>query len=62
MKIGVLSIPDVLIIEPKILEDDRGFFESFNQLDFEKAANLFLRFVQENHYMSSRGVLRGLHF
>jgi len=63
MNITALSIPDVLIIEPKVFEDDRGFFfESFNQLDFEKVTNLFPRFVQENHSMSSRGVLRGLHY
>jgi len=63
MNITALSIPDVLMIEPKVFEDDRGFFfESFNQLDFEKATNLFPRFVQENHSMSSRGVLRGLHY
>ena len=46
MIIKALSIPDVLLIEPKVFNDDRGFFfESFNQLDFEKESNLFPKFV-----------------
>ena len=63
MRVTALSIPDVLLIEPKVFHDDRGFFfESFNQLDFEKATGLSPVFVQENYSSSSRAVLRGLHF
>ena len=57
------SIPDILILEPKIFEDNRGFFfESFNQRDFEEASGVVATFVQDNHSRSSRGVLRGLHY
>lgn len=57
------AIPDVLIFEPKVFEDDRGFFfESFNQREFAEACGLSLQFVQDNHSRSSRGVLRGLHY
>jgi dTDP-4-dehydrorhamnose 3,5-epimerase len=53
----------VLILEPQIFGDDRGFFfESFNQKDFEKATGFPTPFVQDNHSKSSQGVLRGLHF
>lgn len=63
MKITPLSIPDVLLIEPQIFVDDRGFFfESFNQAVFEKALNKKINFVQDNHSMSVKGVLRGLHY
>ena len=63
MKVTALSIPDILLIEPKIYEDNRGFFfESFNQEDFEKRTNLSPIFVQENHSRSIKGVLRGLHY
>ena len=63
MKVRPLSIPDVLLIEPNVYEDDRGFFfESFNQADFEKETNLSPIFVQENHSRSIKGVLRGLHY
>ena len=63
MKVTALSIPDVLLIEPKVYEDNRGFFfESFNKADFEKGANLSPIFVQENHSRSIKGVLRGLHY
>ena len=63
MKVTALSIPDILLIEPKVFRDDRGFFfESFNQEDFEKRANLAPIFVQENHSRSTKGVLRGLHY
>jgi dTDP-4-dehydrorhamnose 3,5-epimerase len=56
-------IPDVLVLTPKIFGDVRGFFfESFNQRDFDKATNLNLTFVQDNHSKSSHGVLRGLHY
>ena len=57
------AIPDVLILEPKVLGDSRGFFfESFNAQDFAQATGLKLNFVQDNHSRSSRGVLRGLHY
>ena len=63
MRVTALSIPDVLLIEPKVFYDDRGFFfESFNQLDFEKVTGLSPVFVQENYSRSIKGVLRGLHF
>jgi dTDP-4-dehydrorhamnose 3,5-epimerase len=58
-----LSIPDVLLIEPQIFNDERGFFfESHNQREFEKAINRKVAFVQDNHSKSSKGVLRGLHY
>jgi dTDP-4-dehydrorhamnose 3,5-epimerase len=57
------AIPDVLIIEPKIFGDDRGFFfESFNKNDFSKAVGRKITFVQDNHSLSKKGVLRGLHY
>ncbi|PKL99428.1 MAG: dTDP-4-dehydrorhamnose 3,5-epimerase, partial [Gammaproteobacteria bacterium HGW-Gammaproteobacteria-9] len=57
------SIPDVLIIEPKVFGDERGFFyESFNAAAFEAATGLKRQFVQDNHSKSQRGVLRGLHY
>jgi dTDP-4-dehydrorhamnose 3,5-epimerase len=63
MKVTQLSIPDVLLIEPKIFSDDRGFFfESFNQECFEKAIGQKINFVQDNHSKSVKGVLRGLHY
>tara|TARA_B100000586_G_scaffold143461_1_gene103911 strand:- start:204 stop:755 length:552 start_codon:yes stop_codon:yes gene_type:complete len=63
MKVRPLSIPDILLIEPKVFRDERGlFFESFNQADFEKETNLSPTFVQENHSRSNKGVLRGLHY
>ena len=63
MKVTALSIPDILLIEPKVFRDDRGFFfESFNQATFEKETNLSPTFVQENHSRSIKGVLRGLHY
>lgn len=56
-------IPDVLILEPKVYGDARGFFfESFNQNAFNQATGLNLSFVQDNHSRSSQGVLRGLHY
>jgi dTDP-4-dehydrorhamnose 3,5-epimerase len=58
-----LSIPDVVLFEPKVFGDERGFFyESFNARVFEKATGLKRNFVQDNHSRSSRGVLRGLHY
>ena len=56
-------IPDVLLLEPKLFSDDRGyFFESYNARDFRSATGLEIEFVQDNHSMSERGVLRGLHY
>ena len=63
MKVTSLSIPDLLLIEPKVFSDDRGlFFESFNQRTFEKETGLSPIFVQENYSKSTKGVLRGLHY
>lgn len=57
------EIPDVLIFEPKVFGDERGFFfESFNQKIFEEAVGRKVEFVQDNHSKSSKGVLRGLHY
>jgi dTDP-4-dehydrorhamnose 3,5-epimerase len=57
------SIPDVLMIEPKVFGDDRGwFFESFNGKDFSAAVGEKVCFVQDNHSSSKKGVLRGLHY
>ena len=57
------AIPDVLIIEPRVFGDDRGFFfESFNARAFEQATGLKREFVQDNHSKSARNVLRGLHY
>ncbi|EAX7089559.1 dTDP-4-dehydrorhamnose 3,5-epimerase, partial [Salmonella enterica] len=56
-------IPDVLIFEPKVFSDERGFFmESFNQKVFEEAVGRKIEFVQDNHSKSTKGVLRGLHY
>ena len=63
MKITPLDIPDVILLEPNLYEDERGFFyESFNQRDFIEATGASLNFVQDNHSKSKKGVLRGLHF
>jgi dTDP-4-dehydrorhamnose 3,5-epimerase len=63
MKVTSTSIPDVLIVEPKLFDDARGFFmESFNQLSFNQATGLDVTFVQDNHSRSAKGVLRGLHY
>ena len=63
MKVTALTIPDVLLIEPKVFYDDRGFFfESFNQIDFRKVTGLSPVFIQENYSRSFKAVLRGLHF
>jgi len=57
------AIPAVLIIEPKVFGDARGFFfESFNQRAFSQATGLDVNFVQDNHSRSAKGVLRGLHY
>ncbi len=63
MKVIPTEIPDVLIIEPKVFGDDRGFFyESFNQRQWQEATGLQTAFVQDNHSRSAKGVLRGLHY
>lgn len=63
MNVTPLSIPDVVLIEPNVFSDDRGsFFESFNQVQFEATLGRPLRFVQDNHSVSHRHVLRGLHY
>lgn len=63
MKVIDTRIPDVKIIEPTVFTDDRGFFyESFNQRKFEAAIGRSVSFVQDNHSLSTRGVLRGLHY
>jgi dTDP-4-dehydrorhamnose 3,5-epimerase len=63
MKVTPLSIPDVLLIEPKIFKDERGFFfESFNQKVFNSLTNTSIHFVQDNQVESVKGVLRGLHY
>ncbi|MDM8752542.1 dTDP-4-dehydrorhamnose 3,5-epimerase [Morganella morganii] len=63
MNISKTKIPDVLIIEPKVFGDERGFFyESYNHKNFEQAVGKEVNFVQDNHSKSTKGVLRGLHF
>lgn len=63
MKVTSTAIPDVLIFEPKVFGDDRGFFlESFNQKIFDEAVGRHADFVQDNHSRSTKGVLRGLHY
>ena len=58
-----LSIPDVVLMTPKVFGDERGFFmESFNQRVFEEITNIQIQFVQDNHSRSRQGVLRGLHY
>ncbi|MEM4989462.1 dTDP-4-dehydrorhamnose 3,5-epimerase [Collimonas sp. H4R21] len=63
MQIQATSIPDVLIFEPKVFGDDRGFFyESFNERRFTELSGVSSSFVQDNHSKSARNVLRGLHY
>lgn len=63
MKATPLAIPDVVLIEPKVSGDERGFFfESFNQTQFEAAVGKPVQFVQDNHSRSVKNVLRGLHY
>src|ERR1039458_315991 len=63
MKVAATAIPGLLLLEPTIHEDERGFFfESFNQKRFEYATGLNIRFVQDNHSRSVKRVLRGLHY
>lgn len=63
MKVTPLDIPEVILFEPRVFGDDRGFFfESFNQRQFEEAVGYAVHFVQDNHSKSTKGVLRGLHY
>jgi dTDP-4-dehydrorhamnose 3,5-epimerase len=63
MKFTPLAIPDVMVLEPKVFGDDRGFFfESFNHRQFEDAVGKSVQFVQDNHSRSAKNVLRGLHY
>ena len=63
MKAIPLTIPDIILFEPKVFGDDRGFFfESFNQNNFEEISGISTTFVQDNHSKSTKDVLRGLHY
>ncbi len=63
MKATRLEIPEVILFEPKVFGDERGFFyESFNQQTFNQLTGLNVQFVQDNHSKSQKGVLRGLHY
>ena len=63
MKVIETAIPDLLILEPKVFGDARGFFmESYNAKAFQDATGLDVNFVQDNHSRSGKGVLRGLHY
>ncbi|RJX20501.1 MAG: dTDP-4-dehydrorhamnose 3,5-epimerase [Desulfobulbus sp.] len=63
MKVIATALPDVLLIEPRVFGDDRGFFfESYNERQWQDKTGLQLRFVQHNHSRSARHVLRGLHY
>jgi dTDP-4-dehydrorhamnose 3,5-epimerase len=63
MQVVTTALPDVLILEPKVFGDERGFFfESFNARQFAEATGLHREFVQDNHSRSAKGVLRGLHY
>jgi dTDP-4-dehydrorhamnose 3,5-epimerase len=63
MRVTPTAIPDVLILEPKVFGDARGFFyESYNQKDFQDATGLNVEFVQDNHSRSAKNVLRGMHY
>jgi dTDP-4-dehydrorhamnose 3,5-epimerase len=63
MQVTPTPLPGVMIVEPKVFGDDRGFFfESFNQRAFDAAVGTHIEFVQDNHSRSMRGVLRGLHY
>jgi dTDP-4-dehydrorhamnose 3,5-epimerase len=63
MKVTQLAIPDLLLLEPQLFGDERGFFfESFNQRQFENAVGKVVHFVQDNHSRSTKNVLRGLHY
>ncbi len=63
MNVIPTKISGLLILEPKVFQDERGFFmESFNQASFNEAVGEEVVFVQDNHSKSSKGVLRGMHY
>jgi len=63
VKVSPTELPEVLLLEPRVFSDDRGFFfESWNARTFAEATGLTLNFVQDNHSFSRRGVLRGIHY
>ena len=63
LKVTPTRLPEVLVVEPKVFGDERGFFlESYNEAAFEAATGVGVKFVQDNHSRSARGVLRGLHY
>ena len=63
MNVMQTEIPDILVLEPKVFGDERGFFfESYNENAFRQATGLTVNFVQDNHSRSQKGVLRGLHY
>jgi dTDP-4-dehydrorhamnose 3,5-epimerase len=63
MQVTATALPEVLVLEPRVYGDERGFFlESYNRSAFRTATGLDVDFVQDNHSRSARGVLRGLHF
>jgi dTDP-4-dehydrorhamnose 3,5-epimerase len=63
IKVHQTPLEGVLVIEPKIFGDERGwFYESFNQAEFNAATGLDCQFVQDNHSLSKQGILRGLHY
>ena len=63
MKAIPLAVPDIILLEPRVFGDERGFFfESYNEQNFRQATGLNVSFVQDNHSKSSKNVLRGLHY
>lgn len=63
MQFEQLSLPGLILITPRVFEDDRGFFlERYNQQTFQEQGGINLSFVQDNHSQSTRGILRGLHY
>jgi dTDP-4-dehydrorhamnose 3,5-epimerase len=63
MLVIATPLPDLVLIEPRVFNDSRGFFyESFNERDFRVRTGVDVHFVQENHSLSARGVVRGLHY
>jgi dTDP-4-dehydrorhamnose 3,5-epimerase len=63
VKVTPTRLPEVLVVEARVFGDDRGFFmESWNQRDFDEAVGQAVRFVQDNHSKSAKGVLRGMHY
>jgi dTDP-4-dehydrorhamnose 3,5-epimerase len=63
MKVSAAALPEVLVLEPKVFGDERGFFlESWNARTFHEATGLTVSFVQDNHSRSAKNVLRGIHY